>query len=499
MSQMAMEPPSDAFVFFGATGDLAYKMIFPALLALVRRGRLAVPVVGVAKAGWNLEQLRERARQSILEHGDWNEADYKRLCELLRYVDGDYRDPDTFARVRDCIRGAQRPLHYLAIPPSLFGTVVEGLARAGAIKGARVVVEKPFGRDLESARELNRILHRVLPEPSIFRIDHFLGKEPVQNLLFFRFANGFLEPLWNRQYVRNVQITLAEAFGVRGRGRFYEEVGALRDVVQNHLFELVALLAMDPPPRPDAESIRAERYRLFKCIRELDPASLVRGQFIGYREEPGVSPTSTVETFAALRLYIDSWRWEGVPFYIRTGKHLPVNATEVRVELYRPPYATFGGQHVDHRPNFVRFRLGPEVLTSLGACSKRPGEAMVGEEVELVAFQQSREARMRPYERLLGDALRGDTSLFARQDSVEEAWRIVQPVLGDVTPVHPYPMGTWGPPEADTLIARDGGWYNPPGEATTVASGMHGFASQVPPRWRLEVQGDGHHDEPRLS
>lgn len=457
---MAEETHSDAFVFFGATGDLAYKMIFPALQVLVRRGRLNVPVVGVAKAGWTLEQLRERARESIREHGDWNEADYKRLCELLRYVDGDYRDPETFAKVRDAIRGAQRPLHYLAIPPSLFATVVEGLARAGAIKGARVVVEKPFGRDLESARELNRILHRVLPEPSIFRIDHFLGKEPVQNLLFFRFANTFLEPIWNRQYVRNIQITLAENFGVQGRGRFYEEVGTLRDVVQNHLLQVAALLTMDPPPAMDAESARNETYRLFKGMRTLDASGVVRGQFHGYRQEPGVSPTSTVETFATVRLFIDTWRWQGVPIYIRAGKELPVTITEVWAELHRPPHALLEPAS-KARPNFVRFRLGPDVIISLGARAKRPGEGMVGEDVELEAMHQSGELRMKPYERLLGDALRGDTTLFARQDSVEETWRVVQPVLGDVTPVHPYAPGTWGPMEADTLIARDGGWHNP--------------------------------------
>ncbi|XXF81382.1 glucose-6-phosphate dehydrogenase [Myxococcaceae bacterium GXIMD 01537] len=452
---------SDAFVFFGATGDLAYRMIFPALQALVRRGRLAVPVVGVAKAGWNLQQFRERARQSVREHGDWDAANFDRLCELLRYVDGDYRDPETYARVREATRGARNPLHYLAIPPSLFATVVEGLARVGCIRGARVVVEKPFGRDLASAQELNRILHNALPESAIFRIDHYLGKEPVQNLLFFRFSNLFLEPIWNREHVRSIQVTLAEDFGVRGRGGFYDEVGAIRDVVQNHLLEVVALLMMDPPTGADAESLRGERHRLFKCMRTLEPEGVVRGQFHGYLQEPGVSPASNVETFAALRLYVDSWRWEGVPIYIRAGKSLPSTVTEVWVELQRPPHATF--EPADRLPsNFVRFRLGPDVVISLGARSKRAGEAMVGEDVELIATHQPAEGRLRPYERLLGDALRGDSTLFAREDAVEEAWRVVDPILRSPPPVFPYAQGTWGPLEAEALVAaRDGHWHNP--------------------------------------
>lgn len=453
---MADVPVSDALVFFGATGDLAYKQIFPALQALVRRQRLSIPIIGVAKAGWGLEQLRERARDSLQAHGEYDADDFQRLSRLLRYVDGDYRDPRTFDRVREALGGATRPLHYLAIPPSLFGTVVEGLARSSCLAGARVVVEKPFGRDLASARALNETLHRVLPESSIFRIDHFLGKEPVQNLLFFRFANVFLEPIWNRHHVRSVQVTLAERFGVQGRGAFYEEVGALRDVLQNHLLQVVGLLTMDAPFRAEPELLRDEKARVFKAMRSLEPASVVRGQFRGYRMERGVSPTSQVETFSAVRLFIDSWRWADVPFYIRTGKRLPTTATEVFVELEHPPHSIFEDAPLAS-PNFVRFRLGPDVRISLGARTKRPGGPMTGEDVELVALQNAGRT-MKPYERLLGDALCGDVSLFARQESVEEAWRVVDPVVGNATPLHEYEPGTWGPPEADALIAPHGAW-----------------------------------------
>ncbi|MFY0562946.1 glucose-6-phosphate dehydrogenase [Archangium lansingense] len=453
---MAAAPASDALVFFGATGDLAYKQIFPALQALVVRERLSVPIIGVAKAGWGLEQLRERARASIQEHGTFDEEHFQRLCQLLRYVDGDYREPKTFSRVREALGGAKRPLHYLAIPPSLFATVVAGLAQASCLKEARVVVEKPFGRDLASSRELNETLHRFLSESAIFRIDHFLGKEPVQNLLFFRFANVFLEPIWNRQHVRSVQVTLAESFGVQGRGAFYEEVGAIRDVLQNHLLQVVGLLTMDAPFCSDPENLRDEKARVFKAMRSLDPASVVRGQFRGYRSERGVSPTSQVETFAAVRLFIDSWRWADVPFYIRSGKCLPTTATEVFVELNHPPRPIFEEPSLA-APNSVRFRLGPDVLISIGARAKRPGGVMRGEDVDLVAIQHPG-GTMKPYERLLGDAMRGDVSLFARQEAVEEAWRVVDPVVGGTTPLYEYEPGTWGPREADALIAPHGTW-----------------------------------------
>jgi glucose-6-phosphate 1-dehydrogenase len=453
-------PVSDALVFFGATGDLAFKQIFPALQALVMRGRLTVPIIGVARSHWTLDQFIQRARESVQASGAMDEAAFKRLCQLLRYVDGDYRDPKTFVHVRELLGRSQRPLHYLAIPPSLFGTVAEGLAGVGCLKeGTRVVVEKPFGRDLASARALNALLHRFLPETSIFRIDHFLGKEPVQNLLFFRFANVFLEPIWDRQHVRTVRITLAESFGVQGRGAFYEEVGAIRDVVQNHLLLVVALLAMDAPYSSAPEAMRDEQVRVFKAMRSLERSSVVRGQFRGYRKEPGVSPVSSVETFAAVRLFIDSWRWADVPFYLRTGKYLPTTATDVWVELNRPPRPIFEDPD-QASPTFVRFRLSPDVRISIGARAKKPGEAMVGRDVELVALEHPG-GMMKPYERLLGDAMRGDVSLFARQESVEEAWRVVDPILGDATPLHEYEADTWGPSEADDLIAPHGQWRVP--------------------------------------
>ena len=467
---------SDALVFFGATGDLAYKKIFPALQALVRDQNMDIPVIGIARADWNADRLRERMRDSLEHAGGVIEPAFERLCANLQYIDGDYNDPATFDRLRQALQGKQRPLHYLAIPPALFPTVVQGLARSGCANNARVVVEKPFGRDLASAQALNATLHEVFPESAVFRIDHFLGKEAVRNLLYFRFANTFLEPVWNRNYIDNVQVTMAEEFGVQGRGGFYDDVGAIRDVVQNHLLQVVALLAMDAPIGDDATAIQAEKLRLFRAMRPLRPGQVVRGQFRGYRDEPGVRPESQVETYAAMRLEIDTWRWAGVPFYIRAGKCLPLTATEITIDLKCPPMAIFDDDtsaacapesqlRQRLRSNYFRFRLGPEMVIATGARVKRPGEAMRGDDVELIArHQPSRGAP--PYERLLGDALRGDASLFTRDEAVEAAWRVVDPVLNQPGKVEPYEPGTWGPASASSVVAEGDGWHDPKPEAS---------------------------------
>jgi glucose-6-phosphate 1-dehydrogenase len=441
---------SDALVLFGATGDLAYKQIFPALQSMIRHGHLDMPIIGVARSGEDLESLRRRARESLAEHGGLDEAAFATLSSLLRYIDGDYSDPATFDALRRELGGAAHPLHYLAIPPSLFGTVVRELGRVRCAEGASVVIEKPFGHDLASARALNRTLGRVFPERSIFRIDHYLGKEPVENLLYFRFANSFLEPIWNREHVARVQITMAESFGVAGRGRFYDETGAIRDVVQNHMLQVLALLAMDAPSESGPEALRDGKARLMESISPLAPDDVVRGQFRGYHDEEGVAPDSAVETFAAVRLHIDSARWAGVPFVVRAGKRLPTTATDVLVELRRPDRMVFDEPDPGD-PNALRFSLSPNVALALRARAKVPGERMVGEDVELVARDHHPD-EMPPYERLLGDAMRGDPALFARQDTVEAAWEVVEPILDDATPLHAYDPGTWGPPEADRLI-----------------------------------------------
>jgi glucose-6-phosphate 1-dehydrogenase len=458
---------SDALVFFGATGDLAYKKIFPALYNMTKRGSLGIPVIGVSSSPWSADDLRKRAHDSIQEHGGGvdDKGAFEKLSQSLSYVDGDYRDTKTYGAIKKQLGdvGSQHPAHYLAIPPSLFGMVVEGLGKSSAAKDARVIVEKPFGRDLASAQELNRILHAVFPETSIFRIDHYLGKEPVENLLYYRFANSFLEPIWNRNYVHSIQITMAESFGVQGRGRFYEEVGALRDVVQNHLLQTAGILATEPPVGGTVEALRDEKEKVFRAMRTLAPHDLIRGQFAGYRDEDGVAPDSDVETFAAVRVFIDSWRWEGVPFYIRAGKSLPITTTEVMVRLRRPPQRVFPDETIDDPDdaNYLRFRLGPDkVVIALGCRAKVPGESFVGAPVELYLCDQAADENS-AYERLLGDAMEGEPLLFAREDGVEEAWRVVDHVLTRHEPVHMYEQKTWGPDEAGALLPEGDFWHNP--------------------------------------
>ncbi len=451
--------PSDAFVFFGATGDLAYKKIFPSLQAMIKRGSLNVPVIGVAKAGWNLEQLKERAKDSLEKHSTLDPAAWEKLSSLLRYVDGDYHDDSTYAALRKELGEAVRPAHYLAIPPLLFGLVIEKLAGSGcASEHARLVVEKPFGTDLESAKKLNLILLKAFEEERVFRIDHYLGKPVVHNMLFFRFSNIIPESFWNREYIESIQITMAEDFGVQGRGSFYDKTGTVRDVMENHLFQLLTNFLMEPPARLDSESIRDEKVKVLKAMPELSAKNIVRGQFKGYLQEPGVAPASTTETFAAIKLEVDSWRWKGVPIYLRAGKNLPVECTEVLIRL-KPAPSKYAGSGMEQ--NYLRMRISPEVTIAMGMNVINPANEKESNAVELIASHQPSAEEMTAYERVLSDAIAGDQTLFAREDYVEEAWRIVDPMIKAGVPVHPYDIHTWGPKEVDQLIQPPGGWHNP--------------------------------------